>query len=184
MRKEAASELARGREGGRVARRCLSSISTRYVRERERESTKHAFHANYNAFPWRTNRLFCRHLSNNPPQFIWIGTLKGSAVPSDLSSQEDVALSQVAQNWSITSFNLFISCHSTFFDKKKTFSGFTDFFFLYFEIAGNTVSKRWHGKCWILTTTETERPRGTLTHHSFFFKFYRKIQTSGTNLIR
>lgn len=132
MRKEAASELARGREGGRVARRCLSSISTRYVRERERESTKHAFHANYNAFPWRTNRLFCRHLSNNPPQFIWIGTLKGSAVPGDLSSQEDVALSQVAQNWSITSFNLFISCHSTFFDKKKNFQWIHRFLFLVF----------------------------------------------------
>lgn len=97
-----------------MVRRCLSSVSSSNVGEGE--YTKHAFHANYNAFLWQTNRLFCMHLSNNPP--IYLNQL-AERMPSGLSSKRCGMLTSRTE-LKHYSFNLFISCHSTFCNSKRS----------------------------------------------------------------
>ena len=152
-----------GREGGRVVRRCLSSISTSCVGETERGRVQ-SMHFMLITMPFHGEQMgsfAC--IFQIILQFIWINSLKGSTMQSGLSSKRCGMLASHTEMKHYF-FNLFISCHSTFCKQQKLFTRFT---VLIWKQA-IPLSKRWRRKCSILMTTETEWPRGTLTHQRFF----------------
>lgn len=144
---------------GRAARRCLSSISTR---ERGRVQSMRFMLI---TMPFHGEQIgsFCMHLSNKPPIYLNELAERWHNAEPGLSSKRCGMLTSHTE-LKHHFFNLFISCHSTFLQKRHNFHEIHSFDLK----TGNTPSKRWHRKCSILMTTEAEWPRGTLTHQRFF----------------
>ncbi len=110
----------RQRARGRVVRRCLSSISTSYVGERERERERvQSMHFMLITMPFHGEQIgsfAC--IFQIILQFIWINSLKGSTMQSGLSSKRCGVLASHTELKHYF-FNLFISCRSTFLHTAK-----------------------------------------------------------------